>query len=120
MKVIPLRTRESDGPAGDFQEQNTPCTVCVRSIAAGQEITYFRGWAHARCVTDALLNSEAANAWLVLGSQLARRPSHFNATEVRAIVGQLLAITGDLPVEKWLPPAPSLDEQARRAQTAWA
>lgn len=120
MKVIPLRTRESDGPAGDNQEQNTPCTVCARSIAAGQDITYFRGWAHAKCVTEALLNTDAANAWIVLGAQLARRPSAFNATEIRAIVGQLLALAGDLPVEVWRPPAPSADERLQRAQIPWA
>lgn len=125
--VVPLRVRESDGPhvgpepdTGAIVEYSTPCTVCRGDIAAGAQITYFRGWAHARCVTDALLASEAGNAWLVLGAQLARRPSHFNATEVRAIVDQLLRLAGDLPVDMWHPGEASGAEQERRGRQAWA
>jgi len=117
--VVPLRVRESDGPTGDHGEQNTPCTVCRGDIAAGAQITYFRGWAHARCVTDALLASEAGNAWLVLGAQLARRPSHFNATETRAVVEQLLRLAGDLPADMWHPGGATAAEQGRRARDSW-
>lgn len=125
--VIPLRVTESEGPRTDREhltgapyEWSSPCTVCRGDIAAGAQITYFRGWAHSRCVTDALLASEAGNAWLVLGAQLARRPSHFNATEIRAIVEQLLRLAGDLPADMWHPGEVSAAEQARRGRQAWA
>lgn len=94
--------------------------MCRGDIAAGQSITFFRGWAHAKCVTDALLNSEAGNAWLVLGAQLARRPSYFSATETRAIVEKLLRLAGDLPVEAWIPGETPHEEIARRAHQSWA
>lgn len=125
--VIPLRVSEATGPreyqdseTGAPVEFSTPCTVCRGDIVAAQSITYFRGWAHTKCVTDALLASAAGNAWLVLGAQLARRPSYFTATETKAIVEQLLRLAGDLPVDMWHPGGADLAEQARRGRQAWA
>lgn len=111
MNVIPLRTRPSDGPiaytetdTGAVCEHSTPCPACDEEIDTGALITRLGGrWYHARCVTDWLAERGAPDAWLVLGSQLARTPSRFTAKETSAIVGQLLRLAGGLPAAPWEP-----------------
>lgn len=109
MTVIPLRATISEGPLDNMEPDTgahywdgTPCVVCDSLIGKGERITYFgRGWSHEKCVTDALATAKADQAWLVLGSQLARRPSHFTAAETKAVVGQLLRIAGGFEPDNW-------------------
>lgn len=95
-----LGTIPSTGPRLDeyfvegkmyVQQTSTPCPFCDGVIEAGQSISYVRGaWAHAGCATDSLVTGSAASAWLALGSDLARHPSAYRASETRLIVNQLL------------------------------
>lgn len=115
MTVIPLRTNLSTGPriVGHIDigpdhtapiVQDSPCPVCSRRIVEGDRITYLgAGWGHASCVSEELTTANARSAWLILGSQLARRPSHFNARETRVIVDNLLRLAGEFEPETWEP-----------------
>lgn len=117
MSVPQLRVVDSVGPreyqepdTGAWVEYSTPCPACDGAILPGDQITYTGGeWAHAKCVTDWVVTEKARTAWLVLGSQLARRPRQFSAKETTAVVNQLLRLAGGLPPAPWQPDHPSYD-----------
>lgn len=98
MKSPILRAQPSAGPKrwvssidGEPHEFSRPCTICDGVISEGQPISFFRGaWAHRKCAADALISGDAVNAWLALGSDLARYPRGYNVSETRVIVDQLL------------------------------
>jgi hypothetical protein len=101
-----LSTIPSTGPRLDeffvdgrmyVNQRSTPCPFCETAIAAGEPISFVRGdWAHAACATDSLVSGGAANAWLTLGSDLARHPRAYKTAETRLIVNQLLRIAAGI------------------------
>lgn len=110
--TVPLRTMKSLGPVpytetdtGAQVERSTACPACGGAIGIGQLVSRRdREWLHADCLTDTVRAAGAQEAWLVLGSQLAKRPGDFTRTEVRLIVAQLLRLAGGLPVPPWALP----------------
>lgn len=102
MKTPHLKSIPSTGPRLDefhvdgrlyINERSTPCPVCEGSISSGQQISFLRGgWAHASCATNSLITNGAVNAWLALGSDLARHPRAYGTLETRLIVNQLLRL----------------------------
>lgn len=74
---------------------STKCPECDRTPIAGETITKILGaWFHADCGAKALNRMHADRAWLALGQQLERAPSRFTNAETKAIVRNLLRITG--------------------------
>lgn len=102
-----LGTIPSTGPRLDeffvegrmyVHERSTPCPVCRKKIEAGEDISFLHGeWAHASCATNSLVESGARSAWLALGSDLARHPRTYRASETRLIVNQLLRLAAGMP-----------------------
>lgn len=74
-----------------------PCPGCDTVTNEGESITkIFRTWWHHDCAQRYLRGDGRDQAWLVLGHQLADRPSHFKVAQVRAITEQLLRIAGQI------------------------
>jgi hypothetical protein len=105
LRVIPSEgPRTWTDPELGSGEYSTPCPACDEHIRRGQFITHTgRQWAHAQCVTDWLVKEKADAAWLVLASQLARRPRSFSAAETTTVVAQLLRLAGGMPPAPWEP-----------------
>src|SRR5690242_21219464 len=109
----------SDPQFGESGEYSTPCPACGGDIKQGDAITHTgRQWAHAKCVTDWLIKEPAETAWLVLGSQLARRPRNFSAVDTTTIVGQILRMAGGMPPAPWEPDHVDYEEFAERNRHA--
>lgn len=78
-------------------QRSTPCPVCRKHITAGEDISsVFGSWAHAACATDSLIRGGAEQAWLALGSDLARHPRGYKTAETRLIINQLLRIAASM------------------------
>jgi hypothetical protein len=110
MTVLKLASIPSAGPkeagieydTGAPVEYSTPCRICDGNIAAGEMIAHDgQTWCHEKCVTSWLANQRAEVAWLVLASQIARRPNSFKSAEIKVIVSQVLRIAGGLPTDEW-------------------
>lgn len=81
-------------------ERYTPCEVCEETIADGADISFMRGdWVHAGCATKSLMDSDAHNAWLTLGADLARHPSAYSVKETKVILNQLMRIASAMVVD---------------------
>lgn len=119
MKAPRLKTIQSSGPKRttwiiegrkQVHERYTPCEFCEQQIADGADISFFRGdWVHAACATKALMESEAQNAWLALGADMARHPRAYSAAEMKVILNQLMRIASTMAVDDYemdTPPAP--------------
>lgn len=73
-----------------------PCPGCGEVTSEGDSITkVFRTWWHHDCAVTYLRESGRDEAWMVLGRQLADRPTHFKTAQTRAIVEQLLRIAAE-------------------------
>lgn len=71
------------------------CPGCGKTPGAGDPITkVFLWWFHADCGVKHLEGIGVNQAWVALALQLERSPSKFTAVETRAIVGNLLRLTG--------------------------
>lgn len=103
LSVVPSRgPRRHPQPDGSVYVQSTPCHICRGAVVEGQSITYYDGWwAHEHCVTDHLLDAGSAKAWLTLGAQLARHPSTFKASEIKAIVNQLMRMAAGMAPDEY-------------------
>jgi hypothetical protein len=70
-----------------------PCPGCGHVTSEGESITrLFRVWWHHDCARSYLEGEGRDEAWLVLGHQLAERPSHFTAKQTKSIAAQLVRI----------------------------
>jgi hypothetical protein len=79
-----------------YDMPSRPCPGCRQVTLEGDVITkLFRVWWHHDCAKSYLREKGKDEAWLVLGRQLSDRPTHFNATQTRAIVDQLVRIASD-------------------------
>lgn len=96
--------RRHPQPDGTVYLTANPCPECKGRIDEGENVTFTpAGWGHLDCIEQVLAEVDAADAWLLLGSQLARRPSHFKAAEIRVIVANLLRAAAGMPVDGWKP-----------------
>lgn len=121
MKAPQLKTIQSAGPKRTtwiiegqrrIHERYTPCEFCEELIADGAEISFFRGgWLHAGCATKALMESEAKNAWLALGADMARHPRAYSAAETKVILNQLMRIASAMPVDDFEVDVPADSER---------
>lgn len=97
----PQRHPQSDGTVFVLSR---PCTECRGRIDEGEHVTFTpQGWAHLDCIEQVLTEVNAMEAWLLLGAQLARRPSHFKASEIRVITSNLLTIAAGMRPDDWEP-----------------
>ncbi|MET0415790.1 MAG: hypothetical protein ABW022_07195 [Actinoplanes sp.] len=120
MNTPQLKTIASSGPKRTtwiiegqrhVHERYTPCDFCEKRIEDGAEISFFRGeWLHAACATKALLESEAHNAWLALGADMARHPRAYSAAETKVILNQLMRIASAMAVDAFEVDEPSAPE----------
>lgn len=121
MKAPQLKTIPSSGPKRttwivegrkQVHERYTPCEFCEQLIADGADISFFRGgWVHAACATTALVESEAHNAWLALGADMARHPSAYSAAETKVILNQLMRIASAMAVDDFEIDGPPASEK---------
>lgn len=86
-------TNPMTGAVEMYQPYNHPCPGCKETTTAGEIVTCLEGdWWHARCAKVALQTASPDRVWLALGSQVARRPSHFTAAEIKTVMGKVLEI----------------------------
>ncbi|MGW4648080.1 hypothetical protein [Kitasatospora sp. NPDC004289] len=91
-----LSVTESTGPFVDDNgwEQGQTCPGCDLRPADGEEILRFGDqWWHLTCTRTRMRTGGADAAWLMLGADLAARPSRYSVAETRAIVRNLLRLT---------------------------
>lgn len=70
-----------------------PCPGCREMTTEGEVVTNVEGdWWHARCARAALVNANPDRVWLALASQVARRPGHFKAAEIRTVLENVMRI----------------------------
>jgi hypothetical protein len=93
--TVTLHIATSSGPFEDAAgyETGQHCPGCDTRPAAGDEIIRFGStWWHLTCARTLMRDGGANAAWMALGADLAARPSHYNVTETRAIVRNLLRL----------------------------
>jgi hypothetical protein len=89
--VVTESTGPHQGPYGD--EDGQACPGCAHRPAEGDEITRLGDlWWHLACATAHMRTGGADAAWLLLGADLAARPSRYGVTETRAIARNLLRL----------------------------
>lgn len=94
---MPLVYADPDTQAPRVHDRESrPCPGCGELTSEAEFITkLFRVWWHEKCAQAYLRTEGEEETWLVLGRQLADRPSMFKTTQTRAIVEQLLRIATD-------------------------
>ena len=95
-------TFDSDG-----HECNRVCSLCTQVINAPADGDWLKdgpqprdtvvlsatfGTVHAACFVKAVEEQSAAGAWVVLGREMAKAPSRYPASQVRAVLTQLTRI----------------------------
>ncbi|PBC71534.1 hypothetical protein BX265_6144 [Streptomyces sp. TLI_235] len=89
--VVTTSAGPFQGPFGE--EDGKPCPGCTERPAEGDEITQLGArWWHLGCAKKHLRTGGADEAWLLLGADLAARPSRYSVTETRAITRNLLRL----------------------------
>lgn len=85
-RVCPLCTGVVNAPAdGDWlKDSPQPRDTVVLSATFGT--------VHATCFVKAVEEQSAAGAWVVLGREMAKSPSRYSASQVRAVLTQLTRI----------------------------
>jgi hypothetical protein len=94
--VFQLSVTESTGPYLDDHgyAYGQLCPDCNVSPVRGEEICRFgEQWWHLACARTHMRNGGADTAWLMLGADLAARPSRYSVSETRAITRNLLRLT---------------------------
>jgi hypothetical protein len=90
--VVTTSTGPFHAPNGDMDGR--PCSGCAELPAEGDEITRLGDlWWHLNCARKHLRERGADEAWLLLGADLAARPSRYGVAETRAITRNLLRLT---------------------------
>ena len=75
------------------ERPSRPCPGCGEVTGEAESITkLFSSWWHHECAKAYLRTEGQDEAWLVLGRQLADRPSAFKASQIKAIAEQLVRI----------------------------
>ena len=89
--AVTTSTGPHQGPYGE--EDGQACPGCEERPAEGDEITRLGNlWWHLACAAKHLRDGGADAAWLLLGADLAARPSKYGVTETRAITRNLLRL----------------------------
>lgn len=97
---VPKVWKTSDGEIRVYDPASDPCHGCGQTTMPGESITkVYWSWWHASCAQAWMDQAGEAEAWRMIARQVAAHPSRYRTPVIRTVIEQLLAMTGNDPVD---------------------